>query len=108
VVNQNSPAALLVNESERGSWLQLRFTGRLSNREGIGCIVTVKASERIYRSELPGGTSFASSHQPLLNFGLGDCAEPVDVDVQWPSGVVQTVKSVAPRQILRLQEPITR
>ncbi|MFM7059386.1 MAG: CRTAC1 family protein [Planctomycetota bacterium] len=111
VVHQNAPAALLVNESVRKNWLQIRFTGTLSNRQGIGCHVTIRKSdhttERMFSAELPGGTSFASSHQPLLNFGLGNFAEPVDVEVRWPSGAVQTLRSVSPQQILRLREPIS-
>lgn len=105
VVNQNSEAALLVNASERGNWLQLRFVGTNSNRQGTGCIATVRAGDRVLRQELPGGTSFASSHQALLNFGLGDWAEPVEVEIQWPSGVAQSIGPVLPGQILRIREP---
>lgn len=108
VVNQNSPAALLVNESARQNWLQLRFTGVISNRQGTGCQVQVKAGERTHTAELAGGTSFASSHQPILNIGLGNFAEPVDIDVQWPSGAAQSLRAVKPGQILRIREPATR
>ncbi|MFM7037851.1 MAG: CRTAC1 family protein [Planctomycetaceae bacterium] len=105
VVNQNSPAALLVNTSDRGNWLQLRFTGTMSNRQGTGCVATVRAGDRTLKAELPGGTSFASSHQALLNFGLGDWTEPVEVEIRWPSGVAQTIGAVSPSQILRIREP---
>ena len=105
VVNQNAATALLVNRSSRGASLQLRFVGTTSNRSGIGCIATVRQGDRTLRAEVPGGTSFASSHQPLLNFGLGAATEPVQVDVLWPSGKKQSLVNVIPGQILRLREP---
>jgi hypothetical protein len=105
VVNQNAPAALLINESTRGNWLQLRFCGTKSNRHGVGCIATLRQAQSTLRSELAGGTSFASSHQPLLNFGLGNSTAPVDVEILWPSGIQQSVRAVQPGQILHLREP---
>ena len=105
VINQNAAAALLVNRSSRGSWLQLRFTGTSSNRSGIGCIAIVRQGNHTLRAEVAGGTSFASSHQPLLNFGLGAGTEQVDIDIVWPSGRRQSLSNVSPGQILRLREP---
>ncbi|MEY3459489.1 MAG: hypothetical protein RL215_2646, partial [Planctomycetota bacterium] len=105
VVNQNSPATLLVNESRRGNWLQLRFCGVRSNRQGIGCIVSLRQGTKTFRAELAGGTSFASSHQPVLNFGLGEDSSPSDVEILWPSGCVQSVRAVLPGQSLHLREP---
>ena len=48
VVHENSPAALLRNDSERGHWLKVLFRGRESNRRGIGCRVTVIAGDQRY------------------------------------------------------------
>ena len=105
VVNQNSPAALLINESERGHWLQLRFRGRTSNRRGIGCRVTVRCHDRNFSSQLFSGTSFASTHQPLIQVGLGPYSKPVDIEVHWPSGILQKLTSVPIDQILHVTEP---
>ncbi len=107
IVHQNKPAALLMNESNRGHWLQLRFTGTKSNRAGIGCKVTVRHKEQIQVAQLVGGSSFAASHQPALVFGLGLQSEPVDVEIHWPSGIIQKLQSVAVDQILRVKESET-
>ncbi len=104
IVHQNKPAALLMNKSTRGHWLQLRFIGVKSNRAGIGCKVTVRQKEKIKIAQLVAGSSFASSHQPALVFGLGLQSEPVDVEIRWPSGIIQELKSVSVDEILLVKE----
>jgi len=105
VAHENSPTALLRNESERGHWLKLLFRGRQSNRRGIGCRVTVTAGESSYMQELCGGTSYAATHQPALVFGLGDWHEPCPVTIRWPNGSIQNLDNVEVDQTLMIEEP---
>ena len=55
--------------------------------------------------ELAGGTSYCSSHEPVLIFGLGELVVPCTIEVRWPSGIVQTLSEIQVDQKLRLQEP---
>lgn len=126
ILNLDAPATLLRNdadrkhsdrhdvnqdESKRGNWINFSFIGRSSNRFGIGVEVTVgikdsgNGSQIIRVQQLCGGTSFASTHQPLLSFGLGDHAGPVEVQVKWPSGQRQTMTTLELNQHYMLQEP---
>ncbi|MCO6457543.1 MAG: CRTAC1 family protein [Pirellulaceae bacterium] len=105
VVHQNQPAALLRNESRRGHWLKLRLIGTTSNRRCVGAHVTVRGQDRQRVQQLCGGTSFASSHEPALIFGLGANADPVSLTVTWPSGRAQTLDNVAVDQAVLLVEP---
>ena len=105
VGHENTPAALLRNDSQRGHWLKFLFRGRRSNRRGINVRVTVQAGPARYLQELCGGTSFAATHQPVLIFGLGQWQQPCTVDVRWPSGAVQTLHEVGVDQTLVLDEP---
>jgi hypothetical protein len=107
VAHENSPAALLQNESERGHWLKFLFRGRDSNRRGIGCRVTVQSGSTSYLQELCGGTSFAATHQPALIFGLGAESTPCRVTVRWPQGRMQTLTDVPVDRALVLDEPCT-
>jgi hypothetical protein len=104
VAHENSPVALLRNDSERGHWLKLLFRGRESNRRGIGCRATVVAGAQRYLQELCGGTSYASTHQPALVFGCGDFPGPVTVTVRWPNGRTQTLDRVTLDQTLTFDE----
>lgn len=95
VVHQNSPVVLLENASDRGHGLKLRFIGRESNRRGIGVQVRVVQGARSFYQELVGGTSYCSSHQPVLIVGLGESSEACAVEIRWPSGITQRLDAVA-------------
>jgi hypothetical protein len=106
IAHQNTPAALLENRSEGGHWLTFEFIGRRSNRRGIGCRVRVVSGDREWIRELCGGTSYASTHQPLLAVGLGNRAGPCTVEIRWPGGATQRLEGVAVDQALRVREPV--
>ncbi len=95
VAHQNSPAALLRNDSDRGHYVKLRLIGRESPREGTGARVVVKADDLTLHQQQYGGGSFASTYQPILVFGLGDQAGPCDVEVYWPSGKTSQLHNVS-------------
>ena len=42
---------------------------------------------------------------PRAHFGLGDATVVETVRIEWPSGIVQELKDVAPNQILTVTEP---
>jgi hypothetical protein len=95
------PAELWVNETGAGNgWLQLELAGTRSNRDGIGAVARVGAQA----NEMTTAFGYASSSHAGVHFGLGR-AERVDVEVTWPSGIVQGAPGVAANQILRLREP---
>jgi hypothetical protein len=105
VAHQNSPAALLRNDSERGHWLKFQFVGRQSNRNGIGVRVTVRTESSTLLQELAGGTSYCAAHQPVLVFGLGASSAPCRVEIRWPGGAVQLLEGVDVDQTLLIVEP---
>lgn len=104
VVHQNEPAALLDNRSAPGVWLAVRCIGIRSNRRGIGCRVTVTSGGRTRMQEIVGGSSYASTHEPLLVFGLGADSSPCDVTVRWPGGGTQELRGIATGQSLTVLE----
>jgi hypothetical protein len=106
VVPQNSPVALLNNQSQLGHWLKLEFIGRRSNRRGIGTRVVARFGDRTIMQELAGGTSYCATNQPALFFGLGDWSVGVDLEIRWPCGAVQTLRDVIPNQSRVLLEPL--
>ena len=105
VVHQNSPAAILRNDSDSGHWLRLAFSCSRSNRDGVGTRVIVRQGLKSLVGELAGGTSYASAHELALHFGLGDNREACQLEVRWPSGAVQTIPNVAVDQRRLLIEP---
>lgn len=104
-VSQNQTMSLLRNDSQRGHWLKLRFVGTTSNRNAIGIRVTLQCGKTTWMQELAGGTSYCSSHEPVLIFGLGTSAEQGSLEIRWPNGIVQRIEHVAIDQSLFLREP---
>ena len=85
IVHQNSPLALLRNDSDPGRFNTFEFRGTDSSRNGINVRVWVQSGEQTTMQELAGGTSYGVTHFPELivpTFGSDHCS----VRVSWPSG----------------------
>ena len=104
-VSQNTKTTLLRNESDRGHWLKLKFIGTTSNRRGIGTRVTLRCGQKAWMQELAGGTSYCSSHEPVLVFGLGDQHDDCSIEIRWPSGKRQKIENTHVDQMIVIQEP---
>ena len=61
--------------------------GTRSNRDGIGARVTVFEDGRKWVQEVRSGSSYISSSDLRLHFGLGSSTKVDHVEVLWPSGV---------------------
>ncbi len=95
ISRQNQPVALLSNTARTSNhWLSLRLIGRASPRNPIGAIVKIRTSQGTRMQQVKGGSSYASTNDSRLNFGLGTDPSAV-IEIAWPSGRVQVVKSVA-------------
>ena len=106
VSHTNEPIALLRNESKTaGHWLRGRLIGTRSQRDAGGARVRVQTGDRSQIRQVKGGSSFLSSSDPRLMFGLRD-ARTVDVlEIAWPSGAKQTLRDVAVDQTVVVVEP---
>ena len=78
---------LLVNQaSNHNHWMGVITKGTKSNRDGIGAKVTVVAGGRKFVQEVRSGSSYISSSDLRLHFGLGSSAQFDHIDVRWPNG----------------------
>ena len=99
-----APPRLLRNDDgNRHHWLQIFLTGR-THPDALGARVVVTAGGVRQTQERQSGSSYLSSHDPRLHFGLGT-ATHARVEITWPSGQVQTLENVAADQVLRIEEP---
>ena len=87
VNNLSDRPMLLVNEAKNSNhWLGLKLTGTKSNRSAIGARVVLHGSKRNWVDEVRSGSSYNSSNDLRLHFGLGTDAKPASVEVRWPNG----------------------
>jgi len=100
------------NNGNSNAWLTLKLEGRISNRAAIGAKVRVKATmqrrEVWQLREISGGGSLGSQNELRAAFGLADATNADVVRIEWPSGIVQELHDMAPRQFLVVLEPEAR
>ncbi len=88
VNNIDATPMLLVNEARNANhWLGVVMQGTRSNRDGIGAAVTVYAGTRHWTQEVRSGSSYISSNDLRLHFGIGSATIVDGIEVWWPSGV---------------------
>ena len=87
VNNLSDRPMLLVNLAKNTNhWLGLKLVGTTSNRDAIGARVTLHSAKRLWVDEVRSGSSYNSSNDLRLHFGLGAETELTSIDVRWPSG----------------------
>ena len=104
IVNLNEPPSLLRNDlSGNNHWLKVKLIGTKSNRSAIGARVLVRYGAKTQAQEVLSQSSYYSSNDQRLHFGLG-LEKLADVEVRWPSGLVEKFRRVAANQLMTIKE----
>ena len=104
IVNLSEAPSLLRNDvSGNNHWLKVKLVGTKSNRSAIGARVLARYGRKIQAQEVLSQSSFYSASDPRLHFGLGG-ESFADLEVRWPSGMRETLKSVSANQIVVVKE----
>jgi enediyne biosynthesis protein E4 len=104
IMNVNEPPSLLRNDAPaKNHWLKVKLIGTKSNRSAIGSQVLVRYGGKVQAQQLLSQSSYLSSNDPRLHFGLGE-VDKVDIEVQWPNGLQESAKNVAANQLVTLRE----
>jgi hypothetical protein len=90
------------------NWLELSLRGSTSNYFGIGAKVRIKLAKNgevkwVTRWLLPQ-TGYASQNEPIIHFGLGDASIIDEMEISWPSGIIDRLKDVSVNQLLVIEE----
>ena len=104
VTTNGGGAWLFHNEGGTNHSLRVKLLGTKSNRDGIGAVVRVTSGSAKQWQMLRSGSSYLSQSELVLTFGLGEAAKADTVEVQWPSGQVDTLSGVAGDQTVTLKE----
>jgi hypothetical protein len=91
VANMNAPVALLVNQMKYSNhWVAFKTVGTTSNRDGLGAKISVTIGKRVLVNEVRSGSSYDSSNDLRVHFGLGEATKIDSVEVRWPNGQSET------------------
>jgi|SRR5579871_584714 len=107
VVSVNDgPAHIIRNETKTTNhWLTLKLTGHKSNRDAIGAVVKIVTAKGPQYATVTTASSYLSSSDKRVHFGLGSEGTAATVEIRWPSGIRQTMKDVRGDRILEVNEP---
>lgn len=91
VNNLSDRPMLLVNVAKNvNHWLGLQLAGTRSNRSAIGARVELRGMQsgkrRVWVDEVRSGSSYNSSNDLRLHFGLGPQPKLESLRVRWPNG----------------------
>jgi hypothetical protein len=88
VVNNidDTPTLLENRQATKHHWVAVQPVSATGNRFAIGAKVIVSGGGLKQVREIRSGGSFLSQNDLRANFGLGDYAGPVDVEVRMPGG----------------------
>ena len=100
----HGPVSLFRNDGgNKNRWLEVKLVGSKSNRNGIGAVVRVESSGGKQWQMVRSGSSYCSSSQLAVMFGLGKDAT-ANVEVEWPSGVRSLLANVATGRSITIEE----
>ena len=98
------PAYLFRNEGGANHSLRIKLVGTKSNRDGIGAVVKVVSGGSSQSEMLKSGSSYLSSSELVLTFGLAQSTMATDIEIYWPSGHVDHLKNVSAGQTVTIKE----
>jgi hypothetical protein len=107
VSTNDGPAYVIRNETKtENHWLTLKLVGHKSNRDAIGAVVKMVTPKGEQYATVTTASSYLSSSDKRVHFGIGPAAVAGTIEIRWPSGISQSLKDVHADQILQVDEPV--
>jgi len=103
------PVLLQNNMGGKNAWVGVRLVGVNSNRDAIGSKLTVRVSGRKLVRCITGGSSYLSSHDKRVIFGLGSLPAngSVDIEIVWPNQQRQVATPLKINRYHKITEQVT-
>jgi hypothetical protein len=107
-VDFEGPVMLLENRTKTNNhWLTLDLRGSAPNVFAYGARAVARAREKLWVADLSPASSYLSSSDPRIHWGLGDVTSLDSLTIRWPSGAVQVLSDVKADQILRVEQAVS-
>jgi enediyne biosynthesis protein E4 len=107
VTTNDGPAWVLLNQTGTPNrWITLKLVGVKSNHDAIGAQVRISTLVGDQFATVSTASSYQSSSDKRLHFGLGTADSVREIDIRWPSGIHQVLLDQKSNQILTITEPV--
>jgi len=105
--NSGDAPSLLRNDGGNANhWLEVLLIGTKSNRDGIGASIKVTSGGISQTQQAKGGSSYMSSSDPRIHFGLAKQTSIESLTITWPSGQIDKLNKVATDQCIAVKEGV--
>ena len=105
LTHNNEPVAIYRNVwSDAGNWVGVFLTGKSGNREAIGARLQVESGAGVVLDERKAGSSYLTSGDPRMHFGLGNAEQADRITVRWPGGYTEKFENVSAGRYHVLEE----
>jgi len=98
LATNGGPVYLFRNETQSGASanrsLRIKLVGAKSNRDGIGAVVRLTTGGETQTQMLRSSSSYLSSSELILTFGLAQNDKADTIEIRWPSGQVDRLSNV--------------
>ena len=92
------PQLLRCDSTLKNNWIKIKAIGTKSNRSGIGARIYCATGKHRQMDEVRSGGSYISQNDLRIHFGLGK-AETADIEIHWPSGIVDKLPALTVNKI---------
>jgi hypothetical protein len=105
IFNVGAPPSLFLNDTKNSNHRALfKLVGTKSNRGAVGARITITSATRSQMEEVKAGSGYISTSDPRLHFGLAGDTMMEKVEIRWPNGIVETLRSVPADAIYTIVE----
>jgi hypothetical protein len=105
IFNVGAPPSLFLNDTRNSNHRVLfKLIGTKSNRGAVGARVTITSATRSQIEEVKAGSSYLSTSDPRLHFGLAADTLIDKVEIRWPNGNMETLHNVPADAIYTVTE----
>src|ERR1700686_224846 len=95
VFNCGAPPSVFLNDTKNANHRVLfKLIGTKSNRGAVGARITLTSASRSQMEEIKAGSSYLSTSDSRLHFGLAGDSVIDKVEIRWPSGSVEVLKGL--------------
>lgn len=108
ITNEGGRNELFLNNGGSNNWLKIKLVGTASNRDAIGARITIRANNNTQIREISGGSGWFSQNSSIVHFGLNDSETVDEIEIRWPSGLVETFNNTQANNLLKIVEGESR
>jgi hypothetical protein len=95
-----------INQGNDNNWLRIRTVGTVSNSEGIGARITITTASGQQIREVRSGDGFRYMSSITAHFGLAQDNIVDQVEICWPSGLINVWNDIPANGTVTLVEEI--